>query len=325
MEQDYKYYSASPIGYGRNVTGGGNGNIVLVNSVAGLKSALSGTTPSRVIVTQNLTFGEGDVIQTGAAWNKTLLGLPGVRLITTARVTNGGILQLSSSSGNFIIRNLIFEGPGAYDVDGRDLLHSNGCNGLWVDHCEFYDGVDGNFDNTNGTDNVTISWCKFAYNIPPKPGGSGGSDDHRFSNLIGSGEKDAPTDGHFSITFQCCHWADGCRERMPRARNAELHILNCLYNTSVQGSVALGLEGGISGTDCYVEGTHFKQITNVYKNYGTGTVNLTFVDCIGGVANIGSAPRPTYDYTALPVGQVEAIVTAGAGANLNVGTDGSIS
>lgn len=325
MEQDHKYYSASPIGYGRNVTGGGNGSIVLVDSVAGLKSALSGTTPARVIVTRNLTFGEGDVVQTGAAWNKTLLGLPGVRLITTARVTNGGILQLSSNSGNFIIRNLIFEGPGAYDVDGRDLLHNNGCDGLWVDHCEFYDGVDGNFDNTNGSDNVTISWCKFAYNIPPLAGGSGGSDDHRFSNLVGSNSNNAPLDGRFSITFQCCYWADGCRERMPRARNAELHILNCLYNTSVQGSVALGLEGGVSGTNCYVEGTHFKQITNVHKSYGTGMVNLTFVDCIGAVADIGSAPRPTYDYTALPVGQVEATITAGAGAILNVTTDGGIS
>lgn len=325
MEQNYKYYSASPVGYGRNVTGGGNGSIVLVNSVAGLKSALSGTTPSRVIVTQNLTFGQGDVIQTGAAWNKTLLGLPGVRLITTARVTNGGILQLSSNSGNFIIRNLIFEGPGAYDVDGRDLLHNNGCDGLWVDHCEFYDGVDGNFDNTNGADNVTISWCKFAYNIPPLAGGSGGSDDHRFSNLVGANSDNYPPDGHFSITFQCCYWAEGCRERMPRARNAELHILNCLYNTSVQGSVALGLEGGVNGTNCYVEGTHFKQITNVHKSYGTGTVNLTFVDCIGGVDDIGIAPQPAYDYTPLSVSQVESTVTNGAGAILNVTTDGGIS
>ena len=40
--------------------------------------------------------------------------------------------------------NLIFEGPGAYDVDGRDNLTSE-CTNLWVDHCEFQDGTDGNF------------------------------------------------------------------------------------------------------------------------------------------------------------------------------------
>jgi pectate lyase len=314
----------SPVGYGRNTTGGGNGSVVTVSTVAGLKAALTALGSSRIIVTQNLTFAQGDIIKE-VVTNKTLLGVRGIRLISTARVKDGGILQLDAGSNNVIIRNLIFEGPGAYDADGNDLLQNLGCTNLWVDHCAFYDGVDGNFDNTNFADNVTISWCKFGYNIPPLAGGPGGSDDHRFSNLIGSKSDNAPADGHFSITFQCCYWAEGCKERMPRARNAELHILNCLYDTSVSGSVALGLEGGPNGTNCYVEGTYFKRITNVYKSYGTGTQNLTFVDCIGGVSNIGSAPRPSYPYTALAVGAVEAAVTANAGATLSVGTDGSIS
>jgi len=314
----------SPIGYGRNATGGSGGSVVSVNSVSGLKNALKASGKSIIIVTNNITFGEGDIIKV-VATNKTLLGLPGVKLITTARVANGGILQLNSGSDNVIIRNLIFEGPGAYDTDGNDLLQNVGCTNLWVDHCEFYDGVDGNFDNTKKADNITISYCKFGYKKAPLAGGSGGTDDHRFTNLVGSSSSDYPADGRFSITFQCCYWSDGCKERMPRARNAELHILNCYYNTSTSSSLALGMEGGSKGTNCYVEGTYFKQVKQVYKSYGSGTQNVSYINCLNGASNIGTASQPSYSYSALSVNQVEAEVTAKAGATLTVSSDGSIS
>jgi pectate lyase len=322
----------NPVGYGGNVTGGAGGNVVTVASHAELKAALKASGKSIIIVTQDITFGEGMVISE-VIQNKTLLGLNGVKLVSTAQVKNSGILGLKANSSNVIIRNLIFEGPGAYDVDGQDLISNTGCIGLWVDHCEFYDGVDGNFDNTNSADNVSISWCKFGYNKPPKAGGSGGSNDHRFTNLIGGSASAAPADGHYSITFQCCYWSDGCKERMPRARNAEIHILNCYYNTNISSSTALGLEGGVNGLDCYVEGSYFKQIGTIYKNYnGTGSKphTLAFVDCKASKAipaNIGTTPVPTYSYTSLPVADVEAAVTSsrGAGATLAVNTTGEAS
>ncbi|GHT60440.1 hypothetical protein AGMMS50239_09410 [Bacteroidia bacterium] len=322
------YCMKAPVGYGENATGGAGGNVVMVKTRTELSNALRASAPAVIIVTENIIFGENEMIKLTVK-DKTLLGMSGVRLISTAQVKNGGILQLSSGSNNVIIRNLIFEGPGAYDVDGNDLLSNAGCTNLWVDHCEFYDGVDGNFDNTNSADNITISWCKFGYNKPPKAGGSGGSNDHRFSNLIGGDANAAPADGHYSITFQYCYWSDGCKERMPRARNAELHILNCYYNTDVSGSLALGLEGGAKGLDCYVEGTHFKKISSVYRSYGSGTKTLTYIDCLGGtMTDIGIAPKPSYVYTAIPASEVEAAVTgvSGAGATLIVNAaDGSIS
>lgn len=319
-----KAIQTSPIGYGRSATGGADGKVVTVNTASGLKAALKASGKSIIIVTQNITFGEGEIMKV-VVTDKTLLGVKGARLISTARVANGGILQLSSGSNNVIIRNLIFQGPGAYDVDGNDLLQNVGCTNLWVDHCEFYDSVDGNFDNTKLADNITISYCKFGYDIAPLAGGSGGTDDHRFSNVVGSSSSDCPADGHYSITFQCCYWADGCRERMPRARNAELHILNCYYNTSAPKSLALGLEGGTQGTTCYVENSFFKQIYQVYKSYGTGTQDLTFINCWNGAANIGSASQPSYSYSALSTDKVEAEVTANAGATLTVSTNGTIS
>ncbi|GHV30886.1 hypothetical protein FACS1894177_04280 [Bacteroidia bacterium] len=322
------YCMKAPVGYGENATGGAGGNVVMVKTRTELSNALRASAPAVIIVTENIIFGENEMIKITVK-DKTLLGMSGVRLISTAQVKNGGILQLSNGSNNVIIRNLIFEGPGAYDVDGNDLLSNAGCTNLWVDHCEFYDGVDGNFDNTNSADNITISWCKFGYNKPPKAGGSGGSNDHRFSNLIGGDANAAPADGHYSITFQYCYWSDGCKERMPRARNAELHILNCYYNTDVSGSLALGLEGGAKGLDCYVEGTHFKKISSVYRSYGSGTKTLTYIDCLGGtMTDIGIAPKPSYAYTAIPASEVEAAVTgaSGAGATLIVNAaDGSIS
>ncbi|MDR2622319.1 MAG: T9SS type A sorting domain-containing protein [Dysgonamonadaceae bacterium] len=322
------YCMKTPSGYGGNATGGGGGNVVTVKTQTELSNALKISGPAVIIVTENITFGEGEMIKLQVQ-NKTLLGMSGVRLISNAQVKNGGILQLNSGSNNVIIRNLIFEGPGAYDTDGNDLLQNVGCTNLWVDHCEFYDGVDGNFDNTKLADNITISWCKFGYNKPPKAGGSGGSNDHRFTNLVGGGENDAPTDGHYSITFLFCYWSDGCKERMPRARNAELHILNCYYNTDVSGSLALGLEGGVNGSTCYVEGTHYKKIGSTYKSYGSGTQNLTYTDCLGGTqTNIGTAPKPSYSYNALPANEVETAVTSasGAGATLVVNAgDGSVS
>ena len=338
---DVIYCMTSPIGYGAATTGGGaNGRVVHVNSVATLRSALQASGAAIIIVTENITFRANDRISARVE-NKTLLGLNGVKLITTHRDKNGGILQLNANSKNVIIRNLIFEGPGAYDVDGNDLLTNNGCQNLWVDHCEFYDGVDGNFDNVNGADNVSISWCKFGYKIPALAGGSGGSNDHRFTNLIGGNASAAPADGQYSITFQFCYWSDGCKERMPRARNAQLHILNCYYNTNVSGSLALGLEGGfVGGTTCYVEGTDFEKISNVYRSYVDSKEphrdlpkTLKFVDCLKagnpnvGVANIGEAPRPTYNYTAIPAVDVKEVVTSacGAGATLHVTLEGVVS
>lgn len=327
------YCMTSPVGFGRNATGGGNGKVVTVKTHSELKAALKASGSSVIIVANDITFGEGSMISE-VVTNKTLLGLKGVKLVSTARVNNGGILGLKEGSNNVIIRNLIFEGPGAFDVDGKDLLQNTGCTNLWVDHCEFYDGVDGNFDNTKKADNITISWCKFGYRYPSKVEGmtGDGSGEHRYSNLIGGGSSDYPNDGFYSITFQYCYWGDGCAQRMPRARNAELHILNCYYNvTNVSSALAIGLGAGSKGTTCYVEGTNFKKVGKVvdrsYDPVSGKTVAVNFVDCLKGGSSAGTVSKPSYSYTALDVNQVEAAVTSscGAGATLTITAGGEIS
>jgi len=127
----------------------------------------------------------------------------------------------------------VFEGPGAYDTDGYDNLCIDNCQNFWVDHCEFHDGMDGNFDIKNMSDFISITWCTFSYEKAPKAGGSGGADDHRYTNLIGSDDGATDDEGHLNVTFNYCWWGAGCRERMPRMRYGKLHMVNNLFSSPV--------------------------------------------------------------------------------------------
>lgn len=325
------YYMQAPEGFGAATTGGGNAAPFIVTSYTDLITKIKLPTPEVILVSGTIIIPSGQPIQQVVS-NKSIIGLPGAKLINENQSNPGaGILYLKNGSNNVIIRNLIFVGPGAYDIDGQDNLTAD-CTNLWVDHCEFQDGQDGNFDNKGKTDNVTISWCKFTYLKAPKSEGSGGADDHRFSNLIGSGKNDFPADGHYSITFKNCYWGNGCKQRMPRARNAEIHILNCYYNTSESGSLAIGLGGGVKNSTCYVEGTDFANVDKVFKDYIStdgGTVGIAFSNCRKGPMNFGTAVnKPDYNYTTIPLGKVEEYVanaSCGAGATLQVTSSGVIS
>lgn len=325
------YFFNSPEGFGSATTGGGNATPVIVTNYIDLKSNMTNTVAKVILVSGEILIPSGQPIS-AVIKNKTIIGLPGAKLINENQSNPGaGIIYLKYGSNNVIIRNLIFVGPGAYDINGQDNLTSDGCTNLWVDHCEFQDGQDGNFDIKGLSDNVTVSWCKFTYLKPAKAGGSGGSSDHRYSDLLGSNSNDYPSDGHYSITFQSCYWADGCKERMPRARNAELHIVNCYYKTSVTSSLAIGLGGGAQNTTCYVQNTHFAQIGTTYKNYNStdgGTVAINFDSCLGNIpTNVGTVNVPSYTYSTMPVSEVASRVsdaTCGAGATLQVNTSGIV-
>lgn len=340
------YYMATPEGFGAAATGAGTptaSNTVIVDTYAKLSAALTSTATANAVV---LVSGVIDCSYTSVQLNnRTIIGLPGATLRNTQitvgnsplSAANSGILNIKPNSNNVIIRNLIFQGPGAYDVDGRDNLTNEATN-IWVDHCEFQDGMDGNFDIKGKADNVTVSWCKFTYLKTPVPDGSGGSDDHRFSGVVGSGPDDVPADGNYNVTFKNCYWAEGCRERMPRVRNGIIHVLNCYYYTSATSSKALCLGGGNNNTTCYVENSNFAKISKIHAEYPDdgGTVGLKIVGSTKGTTptpvtglDIGTATKPTYTYTTpLTAAEVATYVgnsTCGAGATLQVSSTGVIS
>jgi pectate lyase len=214
------------------VSGGGSAAPTVVSNYNDFKSALTGS--AKVVqVSGTITIPGGGRVTIQDQTGKTIIGLPGSKMVSTDMTKDGSGIMYIKRCKNFIMRNLVFEGPGAYDVDGYDNFCIDNCQNFWVDHCEFHDGMDGNFDIKNMSDLVSVTWCTFSYEKPPKAGGSGGSDDHRYTNLIGSSDGATGDEGHLNVTFNYCWWGNGCRERMPRMRYGKLHMVNNLFSSSV--------------------------------------------------------------------------------------------
>lgn len=317
------YCATSSWGYaGTNVTGGSN-TPTLVTNESQLVSAL-GKAGSVIIITQDITV--TNHISTDKN-NLTIMALPGKKLISEKQNTDeSGILYLKGN--NLLLRNLTLVGPGAYDCDGWDLLCLDKATNVWVDHCDFQDGCDGNFDIKGKSDNITVTWCRFRYLKAPKAGGKE-TDDHRFSNLVGSGSSDKPDDGTYNITYAFNWWDEGCKQRMTRCRNCELHFLNCYWNSSVADYYI-----GPEKASCYFEGCTFAGKANkpagIWSPYNNTTNYCTFVNCTGNLPSNSSTPvaAPTYSYDQLSAADAKNYVTnasCGAGATLTVTNAGAIS
>jgi pectate lyase len=323
------YCASSSWGYaGTSVTGGGNATPTFVTNESELSAALNKKN-SVIIITQNITV--TNHISSDKS-NLTIMALPGKKLISNKQnASNSGILYLKGS--NIIIRNIIFEGPGAFDCDGWDNLCLDKATNVWVDHCDFQDGCDGNFDIKGTADNITVTWCRFRYLKTPRPRDAGDTnpdhtDDHRFSNLVGSGSSDKPTDGTYNITYGFCWWDEGCKQRMTRCRNCLIHYLNCYWNSSVADYYI-----GPEKASCYFEGCTFAGKANspskIWNVFNHTTNYCKFVNCTGNLpSDAGSISAPSYTYDQLSAADAKNYVTnstCGAGATLTVTNSGEVS
>ena len=317
------YCAPSSWGYAGNVTGG-SAAPTLVTNESQLATALN-TKNSVIIITQDIIV--TNHISTDKD-NLTILALPGKKLISNKQnATESGILYLKGN--NLLLRNLTLVGPGAYDCDGWDLLCLDKATNVWVDHCDFQDGCDGNFDIKGKSDNITVTWCRFRYLKEPKAGGSGGANDHRFSNLVGSGSSDKPADQTYNITYGFCWWDEGCKQRMARCRNCLIHYLNCYWNSSVADYYV-----GPENASCYFEGCTFAGKANspskIWSPFNTSTNYCTFVNCSGNLPANSSTPvdSPDYTYDQLTPATAKSYVTnasCGAGATLTVTNTAEVS
>lgn len=175
------------------------------------------------------------------------------------------------------------------------------CKNVWVDHCDLIDGVDGCLDIKTGSDNISITWCRFRYLLPPWPDGKGGAGDHRFPLLIGSGDKNTEDIGHLNTTVAYCWFDEGCMERTPRVRKGNIHVVNCDYtNVGAHYLVGPGYLANIYEEKCdmtaidlnlpnnsdYTKNTTDGSKTLEWKNYATEknytVYNLTITDVLGG-------------------------------------------
>jgi pectate lyase len=306
-------------------TTGGTGTETTVRTHVQLKAAIQNENVKviKIMGTINVPEGAAGVIDFADQSGKTIYGTAGAKIIAIDQTRrNSGILYVKRCT-NIIFRNIIFEGPGAYDTDGGDLLTIDNCQNVWVDHCEFRDGVDGNLDLKNKSNFITVSYTKFDYLKRPRAGGSGGSNDHRFSNLIGSGDDAVADRGLLKVTFARCWWAKGCVQRMPRVRFGQVHIVNSFFDSpNAKSCVAAEFESNVR-----VEKNVFERVKNPIhisdRATAVGELGNIFTATTGTRIGKRTAFTPPYSLTIMATAAVKTDVTNKAGATLGGNTCGS--
>lgn len=227
-----------------------------------------------------------------------------------SQVQGSGILSSLSSCSNIIIRNLKFVGPGPIDVGGCDLLTISNGNNIWVDHCEFTDGIDGNFDINNGANLITVSWCTFAY--------TDRAYDHMNSNLIGGSDSQAAGQNKHNVTYANCLWGYKCNQRMPMARNGIIHLINDYYNCA-GNSVAINPRAGskfvVEGISVAKNVSLFSQSGSVSCSFSNGYYENGFNEKSSSY-NYGTKATIPYSYTVYDAKEVAEEVRNYAGATL---------
>ena len=192
---------------GGQVTGGAGGKEVVVTTGDDLNQYTDAAEPYIIYIKGTVTV---DGMSTHVRPNKTILGLG-----ADATLEGGGLYLYNSS--NVIIRNLNFHGS-TDDGIGMLLAHN-----VWVDHCTFRDSEDGSMDMRRASDNITVSWCKFAY--------SAGAD-HALACLLGSNDKETVNLDKLHITFHHNWFAENVKERMPSIRFGTVHAYNNYYSST---------------------------------------------------------------------------------------------
>ena len=329
---------AQPTGWASvdGMTDGGRGqNPVVVTTAAELKKAFGKhDSICRTIYIKGRIEVPG-LLRIKDAKNKSLIGLPGSCLANekyTLERDSTGIL-LFERCQNLIVQNVTFIGPGAFDRDANDNLSILNSQHVWIDHCDFQDSMDGNFDCAKAADYITVSWCRFRYLKAPWPklsddGNTDHNSDHRFSNLWGASDREGElSTGKLRTTFDHCWWDEGCKARMPFVRFGQIHLLNCLYTSSVASVyVQARYQSNVLAEACaFVNKPKKVKIFQTpfsskpeYQDY-----NLRMRQCLGAPdveQRHGEADyfEPPYRYECQEASAVEAAVRAAAGATLNV-------
>src|SRR5215471_2221895 len=168
-------------------SGGTGGTIVTVTNGTDFNTQINVSGP-RIIQVQGV-LSVGRVFTTA---NKTIIGL-GTDATLLGNINVSGVT-------NVILRNLRITSPAN---DGFTIWNAQH---VWIDHCTFYDTGDGLCDMNNGSQYVTVSWCKFHYINQVE---------HRFT-MIADGYTNATT-GTVTYGYYTLHhnwWSTGANERM---------------------------------------------------------------------------------------------------------------
>lgn len=332
---DSNYDQNAPIGWatvGGKVTGSSDKSTVVVSTLDQLKNALAGTDQKTIFVKGTINF-DGALTMANAQ-NKTIYGLKGAVLQNTYQgkeINKTGILTIKNCK-NIIVRNLTFKGPGAYDIDGRDNLLVTNSTYIWIDHCDFQDGVDCNFDCNAGSNNLAVTWCRFRFLKDPRMNPPDGGD-HRFSNLWGSADNITTDKNKLNTTFANCWWDEGCKQRMARVRYGKIHFLNCLYSSSIADyCIGAGYLSNIYVEKCAFTSAKTQKTpwrcmatSNGYTDYNItlkGNQGASDVQKRSGSQGYFT-PSGTYGYKSYDASKVQSVVSKYAGATLTINVPSS--
>jgi pectate lyase len=285
-------------GFGKNATGGAGGKTVTVTTAAEFKAAVEGkaTDPLIIQVQGKIEF---DVVRMKIG-NKSIVG-------AGTKPTLSGNLMIAGAT-NVILQDLILTNP-AEKTDTLTIIR--GAKDVWVDHCTFIDGRDGQCDITRKADNVTVSWCKFSYTQ---------SFGHNFSMLIGSSDSAADDLGTLHVTLHHNWFGELCDQRMPSVRFGRVHVYNNYYSAA---NNLYCIRSRIQG-EVFVENNFFEKVKTPFEIFttkkGTGLLKATgnkVVETLGETApGTDEVFKPSYDYTPEPAESVKENVMKGAGCRL---------
>lgn len=286
---------ATPDGYGRNTTGGNIANTVTVTTAADFRTAAESSTSMVIIVSGTLNIESYGRVNVNS--NKTIIG-------ANTSSTILGCLALSGES-NVIIQNLNLTNPnGVGTADGLEA--TSGCTDIFVHKCTFIDCKDGSFDIKHGSDNVTVSWCRFRYPTQTN---------HNFPNLIGHTDDNGAEDrGKLHVTMHH-NWYDiGCNSRTPRVRYGTVHVYNNFY-ASPGNNYCIG-----TGYECHIrlENGSFENVNDAWNDMNgmanggeIGWSGCKFVSTAIPTYAPNNFPvfTPPYTFTLDPVDDVKSLVT----------------
>lgn len=300
-----------PDGYGSAATGGAGGPIYTVTNSAQLLARATSVETCTINIsgTINVTGGAGgDGKSVRLLSNKTIQGLD-------ANSTVIGCLDLSGVN-NVIIRNLNITHPGSI-IDPATGKYADGGDGItvWaatnvhISHCTIYDCADGGCDITRGSENITVSWCRFYYTAAALT--------HRFPMILGNTDE-----SEYHVTLHHNWFGERCDQRMPSGSYSKAHIYNN-YFSCVGNYYCTDVR---TGGEFLVENNYYDGVRNPCGKQSGGKMFLSgniFDSCIGNpggwdstagaVTGNDSIFSPPYGYTLDPAADVPAIVVAGAG------------
>jgi pectate lyase len=293
--------SGGPIGFGAAATGGAGGTVVTVTTATDLKTYAQASAAYIIQVSGSINLATLSPTTLYVASNKTIRGTG------TSPSVYGGTFSVSGQS-NVIFQDLHISSS----YDGIQLV--NNANHIWIDHCTFTDCGDGSVDIGLGSDNVTVSWCKFQY--PSHLG-------HEAANLIGSSDTAYSDRGKLHVTMHHNWYATGVQDRMPSVRFGRVHVFNNYYSASgnngtcvnfriesevlLQNSYFEGVKGPWASTQ--LPGTIFGKL----NQSGNTLVNSTSVNYSMGGDTVFT---PSYPYSLESAATAKASVIANAGCKL---------